>query len=212
MPELQILVMDTENVDSRLSLDADFLTNLSSRQTLTKWFLAGNIGVAPLPASGFPILDFDSLRYLSFVSKKETSIAEYTPLLCAGNFPSLERMEVCLTVGHTPGQSLSPTKIWRDFFKHLRSATTDSLFAIDIMIKGPTACQVSFEDIPDLQLFPLESFETNLFHSLSAYNLWMMTTCWPGLVGLYISGVDKVTIDFSSLVEIANLSPLLEYR
>ena len=38
---------------------------------------------------------------MSFIrlKTKETSIAEYTPLLRAGNLPSLQRMEVYLTVG-----------------------------------------------------------------------------------------------------------------
>jgi len=210
MPELQFLVMDTENVDGRLSLGVDFLTNLASRQTLTEWFLRGNISVAPLTASSFSILEFDSLTYLSFISKKKTSIAEYTPLLRAGNFPSLERMEVRLTVDHTPGQSLSPTQLWKDFFKHLCTATTDSLLVIEVMIKGPTVCQVSFDDIPDLQTFNLESFETNIFHSLSASNLLAMFAYWPDLTILRISGVDIVTIGFSSLVEIASRFPYLE--
>ena len=90
MPKLQFLVMDTENVDGQFSLDVNFLTNLASRQTLTEWFLRRNISVAPLTTSNFSMLEFDSLTYLSFISKKQTSIAKYTPLLCAGNFPSLE--------------------------------------------------------------------------------------------------------------------------
>ena len=210
MSELQFLIMDAENIDSRLSLGADFLTNFASRQTLIGWDLRGNISVAPLPASGFTVLEFDSLIYLSFMSKCDTSIAEYTPLLLAGNFPSLVRMDVCLTVDHTLGQSLSPTKLWRNFFKHLRSATTNSLFMIEVKITGTTACQVLFEDLPNLQLFTLDSFKTNLFHSLTADNLCMMSTCWPELTTLCISGVDKVTIGVSSLVEIANLFPFLE--
>jgi len=148
LPELQFLVMDTEKV---VSLDVDFLTNFASRQILTGWLLR-NINVVPLTSSNFSILEFDSLTYLSF-TKRKASIAEYTPLLRAGKFPSLEQIKFCVTVDHTPGQSLSPTKIWQDFFKHLRSATTDSLLDIDIMIKGPTACQVSFDDISNLQTF-----------------------------------------------------------
>jgi len=211
MPELQFLTLDTENTDSRLSLGVDFLTNFSSRRTLDEWFLRGNLSIAPLPASSVSTLDFDSLTYLSFVSQKRTSIAEYTPLLRAGKFPSLERMEVQLKVDdHTPTQSLSPTKLWRDFFKYLRSATTDSLSAIDVMIKGPTACQVSFNDMLDLPSFNLESFETNIFHSLSVVNLFSMLACWPELSVFHISGVDKVTIGFSSLVEIASRFHYLE--
>jgi hypothetical protein len=209
MSELQFLIMNTGIVDSRLSLDADFLMNFASRQTLIEWSLGGNISVAPLPASGFSI-QFDSLTYLSFMSKNDISIAEYTPLLVAGNFPSLVRMDVCLTVDHTPGQSLSPTKMWRNFFKHLRSATTNSLSMIEVKITGTTACQVSFEDLPDLQLFRLHFFQTNLFHSLAAANLCTMSTYWPDLTTLCISGVDEVTIDVLSLVEIANLFPSLE--
>ena len=71
MLELQFLVMDTENVDGRLSLGIDFLTNFASRQTLTEWLLRGNISVAPLTAPSFSILEFDSLTYLSFISKKK---------------------------------------------------------------------------------------------------------------------------------------------
>ena len=140
MPKLQFLVMDTENVDGQFSLGVDFLTNLASRQTLTEWFLHRNISVAPLTASNFSMLEFDSLTYLSFISKKQTSIAKYTPLLRAGYFPSLEWMEVRLTVDHTPGQSLSPAKLWKDFFKYLCTPTVDSLLVIKVMIKRPTAC------------------------------------------------------------------------
>ena len=204
MPKLQFLVMDTENIDSWFSLGVNFLTNLASRQTLTEWFLHRNISVAPLTASNFSILEFDSLTYLSFISKKQTSITEYTPLLHAGYFPSLEWMEVHLTVDHTLGQSLSPGKLWKDFLKYLCTPTTDSLLVIEVMIKRPTACQVSFDDIPDLQIFNLESFEINIFHSLSASNLLVMFAYWPDLIILCISGVDIVTIDFSSLVEITS--------
>ena len=207
---MQFLVMDTENVDSQFSLGVDFLTNLASCQTLTEWFLRRNISVAPLTASNFSMLEFDSLTYLSFISKKQTSIAKYTPLLCAGYFPSLEWMEVCLTVDHTLGQSLSPAKLWKDFFKYLCTPTVDSLLVIEVMIKRPTACQVSFDNVPDLQIFNLESFEINIFHSLSASNLLAMFAYWPDLIILHISGMDIVTIDFSSLVEIASRFPYFE--
>ncbi|KIM44320.1 hypothetical protein M413DRAFT_443328 [Hebeloma cylindrosporum] len=210
-PKLQFLVLDSENVDTRLSLGADFLTNLSCRQTLDKWFLRGSISVAPRPTSDFAKVDFDSLTYLAFTSKKpSTSIAEYIPLLRAAKFPSLERMEVSLAVDNAVGQSRSATKLWRDFFKHLRSATS-SLLAIEVMIKGPVASQVSLDDIPDLHTFNrLRSFETNIVHSLSASNLSTMFAHWPDLTVLHISGVEEVTVDFSSLVDIACQAPKLE--
>ena len=119
-------------------------------------------------------------------------------------------MEVRLTVDHIPGQSLSSTKLWKDFFEHLCTATTDSLLVIEVMVEGPTACQAFFDDIPDLQTFDLESFETNIFHLLSASNLLAMFTFWPDLTILRILGVDIVTIGFYSLVEIASQFPYLE--
>jgi hypothetical protein len=69
---------------------------------------------------------------------------------------------------------------------------------------------VSFDDIPDLQTFDPQYFGTNLFHSLSAVDLWTMNTYWFDVTSLHLSGVDQVTIDFSSLVEIAELFPFLE--
>ncbi|KIM44321.1 hypothetical protein M413DRAFT_443329, partial [Hebeloma cylindrosporum] len=210
MPELLFLIMDSENVELRLSLGPDFLTNFASRQTLRQWFLRGNFRIAPLPTSSFHVLDFDKLTCLSFVSKMMTSIAEYTPLFRVARFPSLEQLQVCLAVDHIPGQSLSPIKIWRDFFKYLRCATTNSFWRMDVTIRGPTACQVPFDDIPDLHTFTsLESFETNIFHSLSHGNLTSLFAHWPRLNILSIDGVEKVTIDFSSLVDIAKGYPHL---
>jgi hypothetical protein len=210
MPELKFLVTTVEDTQNRLSLGPDFWTNFASRQTLTWWLLQGNISAAPPPASGFSTLDFDSLAFFFLISTKETSIAEYTSLLRVGNFPSLKKIIIRFVVDHTPGQSPSPTKLWRDFFKHLRSATTNLLSLIEVKIAGPTASQVSFEDIPDLQTFTLDKFTTSLFHSLSAASLLTMFACWPDLTCLQISGVAQVTIGFSSLVEIARQLPLLE--
>jgi hypothetical protein len=210
MPQLRFLIMFIEDTSNRLSLGSDFITNFASRQTLTSWHLQGNISVAPPPASGFPIVDFGSLVYLSLASKKETSIVEYTSLFRVGNFQSLQKIVIRLIVNDTPGQYPSPTKLWRNFFQCLRSATPLSLSTIEVKIAGPTASQVSFEDLPDLQTFILFTFKTNLFHSLSAANLSMMFACWPNINCLQISGVDQVTIGFSSLVEIAIQLPYLE--
>ena len=96
------------------------------------------------------------------------------------------------------------------FFEYLRSATTNSLFMIGTVIQGPTACQVSFEDLPHLQTFALDIFVTNLFRPFSAADLFMMFARWPNLNHLHASGVDQVAIDFSSLVEIARQLPLLK--
>ena len=210
MPKLKFLVTCVEDTRNRLSLGPEFWTNFASRQTLTWWLLRGNVSIVPPPASGFSTLDFDRLTYIFLISPKETSIAEYTPLLRAGNFPSLQEIVIRLIVDHTPGQSPSPSKLWRDFFKHLRSATTNSLSLIEVKITGPTASQVSFEDLPELQAFTLDKFTINLFHSLSATNLLTMFACWPDLTGLQISGVAQVTIGFSSLVKIASRLPNLE--
>ena len=81
---------------------------------------------------------------------------------------------------------------------------------MEVEITGRPVSQVSFEDLPELQTFILLNFTTNLFHSLSAANLSRMFAWWPDLTRLQISGVDPVTIGFSSLVEIASQLPILE--
>jgi len=186
------------------------MANFASRQTLFYWCLDGNISVAPLPASGFSVSIFHALSYLTFQDNEKTSIAEYTTLFRVGKFPSLRKLDIRLTVDRTPGQPPSPTKLWRDFFKRLRSATTNSFSILNVQIRGSIASQVSFEDLPDLQTFTLNNFATNLFHSLSAANLSRMLDCWPDLTRLQISGLDQVTIGFSSLVEIASQLPNLK--
>jgi hypothetical protein len=85
-------------------------------------------------------------------------------------------------------------ELWHDFFEHLRSATTNSLSRMVLLIRGPTAYQVSFEDIPELQTFSFNTFTTNLFNSLSAANLFMVFACWPRLNCLHIANVIEVTI------------------
>ena len=161
-------------------------------------------------ASNFPVVNFSSLVFISFASKTEASIAEYSTLFRVGNFQSLQKIVIRLIANQIPGQYPSPTKLWRNFFQYLRSATPLSLSTIEVNITGPTASQVSFEDLPDLQTFILLNLKTNLFHSLSATNLLTMCACWPTLTCLQISGVDQITIGFSSLVEIAVQLPYLE--
>jgi hypothetical protein len=202
MPGLEFLFMDAEN---RLILSADFLTKFSSHQTLSTWYLHGNISIPSLPASGFSVQTFHTLTFLSFLTKKETSILQYTPLFLIGKFPRLREMRICFWADH----AASPTKAWHDFFRHLRSATTNSLCIIDVTIGRPR--QVTFEDIPALQKFTLGIFRTTLFHSLSAGNLLIMFTRWPGLTQLCITGVVQVTIGFSALAETASHFPSLKY-
>jgi len=88
MPQLKFLFMWVDDTNNRLSLGPDFVTNFASHQTLTWWHLQGNISVALPPTSNFPVVDFGSLVYISFVSKTEASIAEYSSLFRVGNFPS----------------------------------------------------------------------------------------------------------------------------
>jgi hypothetical protein len=210
MPKLRLLMTDFKHTDSRLPLGADFMAKFASRQTLFYWSLDGNISIAPPPASGFSVSIFHTLSYLTFKDNEKTSIAEYTTLFRVGQFPSLKKLDIRLTVDRTPGQSPSPTKLWRDFFKHLRSATTNSFSILNVQIRGSIVSQVCFEDLPDLQTFTLNKFTTNLFRSLPAANLLTILACWPDLTCLQIAGVDQVAISFSSLVEIASQSPNLE--
>lgn len=160
----------------------------------------------PTPVSGFSVSIFHTLSYLTFKDNEKTSIAEYTPLFRVGKFSSLYKLDIRLTVDRTPGQSPSPTKLWRDSFKHLRFATTNSFSVLNVQIRGSIASQDSsvLLDLLDLQTFTLNKFTTNLFHSLSAANLSRTLACWPNLTRLKISGVDQVTVGFSSLVEIAS--------
>ena len=210
MPELRFLCIDAGDFDNRQSLSADFLMNFASRQILRRLWLHGKISIVPPLSSGVPVSIFHTLALLSLTTLNETSIAEYTPLFHVGKFPSLQKIIIRLVDDHTPGRSPSPTKLWRNFFKHLRSATTNSLSAMTVQITGSIASQVSFEDIPDLQTFSFDGFRTNLFHSLSAANVLRMFACWPGFTRLQISGVNQVTIGFSLLVDIARQFPLLE--
>ena len=113
MPELEFLVMDSEEANDRLSLGTDFMTNFASRQTLSLWCLFGNISVAPPPA-GFSVSIFHTLVYISLISghpAKETSITEYATLFRVRNFPSLQKIEINLTVDHTLEQPPSPKKL-----------------------------------------------------------------------------------------------------
>ena len=209
MPALRSLGIDAGDLDTRQSLSADFLTHLASRQTLRRLWLYGNISIVPSLSSGSSVSIFHTLEYLSLSTQNETSIAEYTPLFRVGKFPSLQKIIIRLIVDHIPGRPPSPTKLWRDFFKHLRSATTNSLSLMTLLITGSIASHVSFEDIPDLQTFSLDVFRTNLFHSLSAANVLTMFACWPGLTHLQISAVGPVAIGFSLLVDLATRFPLL---
>ena len=83
----------------------------------------------------FILRDFDRPIYLSF---------------------SCWKCSICPTnsnPSHRQPQYPSPTKLGRNFFQYFRSATSHLLSTIEVKIAGPTASQVSFEDLPELQTF-----------------------------------------------------------